>query len=45
LTGSDETIFWGTNQQFFALTDEWFSNFARFKRPKRGVLAIFWVKN
>jgi hypothetical protein len=35
----------GTQKQFFALNDERFSNFGRSKRPKRGVFAIFWVKN
>jgi hypothetical protein len=43
-TGSDETIFWGVQNKFSALTDERFPNFGRSKHPKRGILAIFWVK-
>jgi hypothetical protein len=45
LTGSDETILWGTQKQFFALTDEQSSNFGRSKLPKRGILIVFSVKN
>jgi hypothetical protein len=44
-TGSDEIMFWGTQKQTFALTDEQFSNIGRSKRPKRGVLAVSCVKN
>jgi hypothetical protein len=44
LTGSDETIFRGTQKLFFALTDKRFSNFGRSKWPKRGVLAVFGSK-
>jgi hypothetical protein len=45
LTGSDQTIFWGTQKEFLALTDKQFSNFGRFKLPKRRILDVFWVKD
>jgi hypothetical protein len=38
-------FFWGTQKQFLAVTDERFSNLGRSKRPKRSILADFWVKN
>ena len=43
-TSCERTIFLRFPKKISALTDERFWSYGRFKRPKRGIFALFWVK-